>query len=383
MDVLIVEDEDNLREAIRDGLEATLAGLDVEGAASVEEAEERIEARGWPQVIVSDVRLPGRSGIELLMEVRERQPRTKAILMSAYASPDSIEQVGRGGALRFLRKPFELSELMDEVREALEMQELSGSYAGITFLDILQVLHMSKKAAILRVRQDHRIGHIYVEDGEVIHADCGELVGTEAFNTMAFWPSPAFKVRNDLPKVERTIETSFGYLLMESARLRDEAEARENGLHGADVGPADPSTQEKEENMANLNEICKQLVDDTPEAVASNVVDLNSGMMLAGHFMSNFTTDHFEAVSAAVTNLFRGKETLRVENLVKAQRGVDNDDHYMQQVHFSTSNLEHFVILVPDRQAVLTLVLRKPGNIGMGWAAVRAAAPKLTAMVPT
>lgn len=135
--------------------------------------------------------------------------------------------------------------------------------------------------------------------------------------------------------------------------------------------------------MASINEVCKQLVDQTPDAVASNVVDLSSGMMLGGYFLSDFTSDHFEAVSAAATSLYRGKETLRVQDLVKSQRGDTSNNHYMEDVQFSTRGLQHFIVKLADREAILTLVIRKPGNIGMGWAAVRAAAPKVTPMIPS
>ena len=392
MDVLIIEDEDNLREALLDGLATAIEGLRVTGAASVEAAERMIEDYGWPQVVVSDIRLPGRSGIDFLIEIQERQMRVKAILISAYTSSAALEQVDNGGALRFLPKPFDLADLVDSVRMALEHQEFSGNASGITFLDILQVLHMGKKSAALRLRNGDRVGHIYMEDGEVVHADCGELQGGNAFNALVEWQAPAFKVHADPPWVKRTIETSFGFLLMEATRLADEARRQrlEAGTSSRDVLPATRiedvvSVHKNMEEclMSNMMDICKEIVDDTPDAVAANIVDLSTGMMLAGHFVSNFTTDHFEAVSAAVTNLFRGKETLRVEKLVKSQRGDANDDHYMQQVHLSTTTLEHFVVKVPDREAVLTLVTRKPGNVGMGWAAVRSAAPQVIDMVPS
>ena len=134
--------------------------------------------------------------------------------------------------------------------------------------------------------------------------------------------------------------------------------------------------------MANLTEICKELVEGTPEAIAANVVDLNSGLMLGGYFTSDFTTDHFEAVSAAATNLYRGKETLRVEELVKAQRGDTSDQHFMQEVQFSTTNLLHFIKQLPERNSIVCLVTRKPGNVGMGWASLKAFLPRIAPLVP-
>ena len=403
MDVLIIEDEHSLRDALLDGLSRAFEGLQVVGTESVEDAERAIENHGWPQVLVSDIRLPGRSGIDLLIDLQARRMRVKTILISAYASSAAVEQVDKGSALRFLPKPFELSELVGCVRMALEHQEFSGNADGITFLDILQILHMGKKSAALILRVDDRVGHIHMEDGEIVHADCGEQEGVEAFNTLVEWQAPAFKVRADPPKAPHTISASFGFLLMESTRLADEArhqsisdafepdlpvngEITSSALVNPRISeiPSDlPHSTLEDPTMSNLKDVCKELVDDTPEAVAANVVDLNTGMMLGGHFVSNFTSDHFEAVSAAVTNLFRGKETLRVEKLVKSQRGDSAQTHFMQQVHLSTTNLEHFVVKVPDREAVLTLVTRRPGNIGMGWAAVRSTAPQLVDIVPS
>lgn len=135
--------------------------------------------------------------------------------------------------------------------------------------------------------------------------------------------------------------------------------------------------------MATINELCEKLVSDVPDAVAANVVDLSSGMMLGGHFLSNFTTDHFEAVSAAATSLYRGKETLRVESLVKAQRGVENDEHYIEEVQMTTTQHFHFVKKLPGKEAVVCLVTKTSTSQGMGWSALKAALPSFTSLVPS
>ena len=158
-------------------------------------------------------------------------------------------------------------------------------------------------------------------------------------------------------------------------RSRTRSQVETHGL----TAPKTKGVQE----MATLNDICKEMVTETPDAVAANVVDLESGMMLGGHFTSDFTTDHFEAVSAAATNLYRGKDTLRVEQLVKAQRGDTSSQHFMEDVQFSTTNLLHFIRKLPDKEAILCLVTRKPGNVGMGWAAIRSQIAKVSPLVPS
>ncbi len=406
MDVLIVEDEDGLRESVVDGIEAAIEGLWVIAAESAEAADEKIQEHGWPQVVVSDIRLPGRSGIDFLMDLRRQRIPTKVILISAFASVAAFREEDTGGVLKFLPKPFELPELIESVRTALKHQEFSGSINGITFIDILQVLNMGKKTAAVRLRHDDHVGHIYMDDGEIVHADSGPLEGIEAFNSLVEWPHPAFKVLKESPPDHpRSIDASFGFLLLEATRLKDEARRQRGEQIEDDESEAPESLEtpslpepdlpvmnlqvqsisEKSHGMKveDLRAFCRELVTETPEAVASNVVDLDSGTMLAGHFDSAFSTDHFEAVSAAVTNLFRGKEILRVEKLVKSQRGDLETDHFMQQAHLSTTNLEHFVVKIPEREAVLTLVTRRPCNLGMGWSAVRSAAPKITDSLPS
>lgn len=135
--------------------------------------------------------------------------------------------------------------------------------------------------------------------------------------------------------------------------------------------------------MGTINELCEQLVTDVPDAVAANVIDLSSGMMLGGHFLSNFTTDHFEAVSAAATSLYRGKETLRVEELVKAQRGDSSDDHYVEEVQMSTTGHLHFIKKLPGKEAIIVLVTTTKGNIGMGWSALKGQLDAFGPLVPS
>lgn len=136
--------------------------------------------------------------------------------------------------------------------------------------------------------------------------------------------------------------------------------------------------------MATINELCEKLVNDVPDALAANVVDLSSGMMLGGHFLSNFTTDHFEAVSAAATALYRGKETLRVEELVKAQRGeTDSDAHYIEEVQMSTPRFQHFIKRLPEKEAIVCLVTKTSTNLGMGWSSLKAMLDKFTPLVPS
>src|SRR4051812_45899362 len=73
-----------------------------------------------PQVLVSDIRMPGGSGIELLSKVKERHPGLPVIIMTAYSDLDSAVSAFQGGAFEYLPKPFDLPKAIELIRRAVE-----------------------------------------------------------------------------------------------------------------------------------------------------------------------------------------------------------------------------------------------------------------------
>ncbi|HEY5309650.1 MAG TPA: response regulator, partial [Casimicrobiaceae bacterium] len=73
-----------------------------------------------PQVLVSDIRMPGGSGIELLGKVKERLPGLPVIVMTAYSDLDSAVSSFQGGAFEYLPKPFDVTKAVELIRRALD-----------------------------------------------------------------------------------------------------------------------------------------------------------------------------------------------------------------------------------------------------------------------
>ena len=73
-----------------------------------------------PQVLVSDIRMPGGSGIDLLSKVKERHPGLPVIIMTAYSDLDSAVSAFQGGAFEYLPKPFDLPRAVELIRRAVE-----------------------------------------------------------------------------------------------------------------------------------------------------------------------------------------------------------------------------------------------------------------------
>ncbi|MEY3981801.1 MAG: nitrogen regulation protein, partial [Pseudomonadota bacterium] len=73
-----------------------------------------------PQVLVSDIRMPGDSGLELLERVKHRCPQVPVIVMTAYSDLDSAVSAFQGGAFEYLPKPFDVDAAVALIRRAVQ-----------------------------------------------------------------------------------------------------------------------------------------------------------------------------------------------------------------------------------------------------------------------
>jgi two-component system nitrogen regulation response regulator GlnG len=93
--------------------------------ASAQEALAALHS-GAPQVVVSDIRMPGGSGLELLQTLKERYPQLPVIIMTAYSDLESAVAAFQGGAFEYLPKPFDVDHAVELIRRALEESMRQG-----------------------------------------------------------------------------------------------------------------------------------------------------------------------------------------------------------------------------------------------------------------
>ena len=106
--ILFVDDERQLQEFMR--IELKALGHDVVVCANGEQALQAIAAQSF-DVALLDIRMPGLSGIDVLQRLKQVSPDTEAIMMTGYASEESMVQAMRLGACDYLRKPCQLAEI--------------------------------------------------------------------------------------------------------------------------------------------------------------------------------------------------------------------------------------------------------------------------------
>jgi DNA-binding NtrC family response regulator len=117
---LVVEDNDTLRRGIARALADGFGAVDEEATGDTAVVRLRDAANAPYDVIVTDLRLPGAGGLEVLEAARARDERSAVILMTAYGTIEAAVEAMRRGAFDFLQKPFDLEQLEVRVVKALE-----------------------------------------------------------------------------------------------------------------------------------------------------------------------------------------------------------------------------------------------------------------------
>lgn len=136
--------------------------------------------------------------------------------------------------------------------------------------------------------------------------------------------------------------------------------------------------------MASLDEITHKLVNDVNDALGAAVVDLSSGLLLSvSHNVPYFTQSYLDAVAAAAVDMFRGNTISTVEDLLTNARGK-TVNHMIKEVQMTTERTLHFMSIVPGKEnSLVVLITGKKANLGMGWASLRNALPKIAPHCPS
>jgi two-component system nitrogen regulation response regulator GlnG len=120
--IWIVDDDDSIRWVLEKAL--ARAEMSTRSFSQVEEALNCLAQLdnddALPQVLVSDIRMHGRSGLDLLALMKERYPQIPVIIMTAFSDLDSAVSAFKGGAFEYLAKPFDLNNAIDLIKRAVE-----------------------------------------------------------------------------------------------------------------------------------------------------------------------------------------------------------------------------------------------------------------------
>ena len=116
--IWVVDDDHSIRFVLEKAL--TRAGLPVRCFSNTRDVRAALLDEGPPALLISDIRMPGGSGLDLLSEVKAQHPNLPVIVMTAFSDLDSAVSAFQGGAFDYLAKPFDLAKAVELIQRALE-----------------------------------------------------------------------------------------------------------------------------------------------------------------------------------------------------------------------------------------------------------------------
>lgn len=218
MAIILIADDDT---QIRRSLARDLGNQDheVHTAGSVDEAIQVLAGLESLDVLVTDLRMPDRDGLDLIELIRETRTGTSTVLMSAYASGHDYQRAIELGSVEVLNKPFTRAQLIDAIDRAIDCQRsFHGSIHGLSLVELLQMFHHGRRAIGIMVGSH---GAIYMDDGELIHATTGGAEGLDALADLLGRRVGHIKTSSLPPLMRRNLSGAFEKVLLEALRRRD------------------------------------------------------------------------------------------------------------------------------------------------------------------
>jgi CheY-like chemotaxis protein len=234
--ILLVEDEPVLRASMARGL-GKLSNVNVLAAASFNEAVTLLEAYP-PTLLISDIDLPDNSGLELVAELNRRGINIPVIFVTAFLRTYK-SQIPDNPKVLVLEKPIPLGELRAQATQLLGPAG-DSLHTPFGMIDYIQLSCLGRHSVSIDVEFIRGAGRVVAHDGAVWSAVDDQGTGEEAFSRLAFATDGVVTCSPLMGKPgPRTITTRWEVLVLESARIFDEAQ-RDNQSTGMSCEPALP-----------------------------------------------------------------------------------------------------------------------------------------------
>jgi len=181
-------------------------------------------------LLVIDVRMPVMDGLQFLALLHRNYPNLLKVILTGDATESYRAACLSNGAELYLEKPTSpdgWNGLYTTLKELVRLQPEEG-FRGVLrrvgLQDVLQMECLARSSSVLEISTNQARGSVFVQDGQIVHAQVGELTGEEAFNHLMALAGGNFNLKPFTEPPARTISGSWEMLLMEAARKRDEAQ---------------------------------------------------------------------------------------------------------------------------------------------------------------
>lgn len=222
--LLLVDDEKFFLEGLKEGLAEFKDIFTTDICFSVKEAMALCNKKKY-DLIVSDIRMPGESGLDFFVYLRQQSYSGGFIAMTAYGSAEILARIKQLGGVEVVLKPFNLNWFKEKIKDFFSDEEgVSGTIEAISLTSLLQLINLEKKTLLVKVSDNNEEGFLYFNKGEIIHAQYRQKIGEEAVYHLLKMKKGHFSLfklgKKEIP--DQTIEIPFMAVMMNAMKLLDE-----------------------------------------------------------------------------------------------------------------------------------------------------------------
>jgi DNA-binding NtrC family response regulator len=153
--ILIAEDDLKLQKFLQARLKKYQNEFEVILASNGEEAAKVLQQKHIA-LLITDIEMPKYDGMKLLSYINNKFPHIPCIVMSAHMPTGLVEKLSDDNLLRLFQKPFQLDELTQAIRQALEKEVPDGTLKGISVASFLQMIQLEDKTCLFEVTRRER-----------------------------------------------------------------------------------------------------------------------------------------------------------------------------------------------------------------------------------
>lgn len=224
--ILIADDNELVLNIVTKDLKTCGEQIEVKTALNGKQALGILKA-SKVDLVVTDLEMPVMDGFELLSYMNSYFSDIPAIVIASTGSSAYKTRLAQLGVFSYLEKPFNIKVLQKKILGILHNRN-KGYLSCISLPNFLQTVVMDEKTLTLRIISNEKFGFMHFDNGDLVDAETGNLIGMDAAIEILGWDEAEIKIQ-DLETKERRINTSLMNIILEATKAKDESNSDNSG----------------------------------------------------------------------------------------------------------------------------------------------------------
>ncbi|MGC9367804.1 MAG: response regulator [bacterium] len=277
--VLIVDDEKMFLKTLCEGLNihGKTYGFEILTANNGRQAIDILNSTEI-DLVITDLRMPEIDGFKLIAYISSKFKDLPVMVMTAYGSHNIEMEIRDKGILHYVEKPIDFDDLLKKILSELKA-ERRGRVKGMNLATFLQIIGMEKISYTLTVTRGKDIGHLYIKDGELIHAGTKNKKGLEAAMDIVTWDGVTIDLIDNCTFKGNTINMALENILLQAFKDKDE----KSQINQNQIDKTRNIQEEVEMNVPKLNEAIEVIKSNLgPGLLSTDIFTLSDAQSIAG-----------------------------------------------------------------------------------------------------